>query len=520
MKKRAIGIFIDDYTLKIAMVSQTGKAYQVDSLEQFQLYEALGSEDQLDQDLEQIGESAESEDLGFGRDLSTAKTTETTGISETRTNLDVIIDIFRRVIPSGTQIAFTIGDSFTLYKKIISVEEKNTKRIKRIVWDRIQEISSGEPRYENIGYIKHPDGSILGMLHDDPLILGDMICEASDLVHSRPARLRRIDTLEFVLAHHLVQTQDLKTNEFSAVILFAQSFTKIFFLNGPYIESVLPTIQEGSDSDVVCHTAVSKTLFELDSGSIPELHNIFLAGDTAKLDAKTYFIDHMPDVKVDDFTANTFEFAPKLSSHQALASAYSVPITLALKTLQQGHTPYELNFLPHRIQEKTTIYRLTWHSLLVLALCFGTAFFLTFQTIKKGQQITSEKQTQHKLDSELETLSDIGSQVDSLTARIDELKENTALIDSMTKYTTRWSPLMETFSEAYKELGPFALTRFNTNGDDKVTAELVMQDRKQVALMERFIQKSTVSTVFSDKESDNFITVTLECKVNRLGQNN
>ena len=45
MKKRALGLFIDDYQLKAALLASNGKEIEVEALETFQLYEQLEERD-------------------------------------------------------------------------------------------------------------------------------------------------------------------------------------------------------------------------------------------------------------------------------------------------------------------------------------------------------------------------------------------------------------------------------------------------------------------------------------------
>jgi len=514
MKKRALGIFIDDYQLKAALLVANGKQAEVETLETFQLVEQLEDRESLEAKKDE--KSITIEDQGFGLDI------ENSGLIDTdkelpadgKTNIDIIIDIINRMIPKGTRVGFNLSNSFTLYKNITDIQETNKKKLKKAIWSDFYESNNGDTKFENVGFLKRTDGSLLSVVHDDPLVLSALFDEACTITRSNPVRLSLVDTIEFTLAHELTQNYDFDKDSNSAVIIFADGFTKIFFMQGNEIKSVLPTIHEGADSETVCDTAFSKILFELDSGNISSLNNIILVGENARLESDVYFKKRLPELKIIRFDAARAANGINMDKYDSQMESYSIAIALALKMLDEKNTvPYNQNFLPSRIRDKTSIYKISWHGLLLLIILFLSAFFVTTKSISNNIQIKKAGIKSAFLDNELVNLKSVAHQVDSLRNEINELKKSTALIDSMTKETIRWTPTLEKFSNAFKEIGPFSITKINTPFPGHMIVELKMKNREQVAKLERFMDFSLISAVYTAEEDREFINVTLDCQV-------
>jgi len=515
MKKRALGIFIDDYQLKTALLASNGKEIEVEALETFQLYEQLEERDK-NLETEKHNKSQAIEGQVFGIDVENARNLE--GDSETvgsnKTNIDIVIDIINRMIPKGTKVGFNLSNSFTLYKKITDNTETNKKKIKQAIWNDFYENSNSETKYENVKYLKQENGSLLSVVHDDPLVLAALFDEACTLTRTTPVRLTLIDTVEFVLAHEICKNYEFDSDSHTAVMVFAEGFTKIFFMGGKEIISVLPTIHEGADSETVCDTAFSKILFELDSGNISSLNNIVLVGENVRLDSDVYFKKRLPELNIIRFDAARAAHGPNMEQYAPQMESYGIAIALALKIIDEKQTtPYNQNFLPARIKDKTSIYKVSWHGLLLLAFLFASAFFITTKSINNNITIKSATAQSAYLDNELKDLKSVAHQVDSLRNEIKELKKSTALIDSMTKETIRWTSTIEAFSRAYQEIGPFSITKIETPLQDHMVVELKMKDRVQVAKLERFIDSSIISSIYTAEESPDFINVKIDCQV-------
>ena len=140
---------------------------------------------------------------------------------------------------------------------------------------------------------------------------------------------------------------------------------------------------------------------------------------------------------------------------------------------------------------------------------------MSYEMNKKANEIKESRELSVELQQQVERLNVVALEVDSLSAKIEELKLNTILIDSLSKITTRWSPIVEAFSDAYKEVGPFVFVKIETTDKDKMIVDLKMRSRDQVAKLERFIEQSMIHHIFTAEESRDFISVRVECTANK-----
>jgi len=525
MKKSALGIFIDGPMLRAALLSKKEETVQIEMLEAFDLYDSLdpavgqeklqsrgGTEDEV----AEPAPAAESTPFGF-KNEEAEEPVDASAISEANTNFDIIIDLLSRMCPKGASLAFNLCDSTTLYKNIPAIAETKPLKIKRAIWQEFNEDASIEPDLDNVGYVQRKNGTYLGMVHDDPLVLSTLLLESIRVTKSRPPKIELIDAIEFALAHEIQVSYSVSENEHVAVLLFAKSFTKVFFMRGSEIEIVLPTIHEGAESKNVCDTVFSKILFEFDSGNIGPLHRMILVGEIDKAKAEQFFREKLPTLVVQRFENVRTTISAEVEPFGRRIAYYGVPIALALKLLDgKGEPPYNQNFLPHRIHDKQAVYKIAWHGFAMLLVLFLCALFLSFESFKKAQEIKLAQESLASMNQELLRLSSVQAEVDSIRMMISNLEKGSSLLDSLTQSTTRWTPVLETFSDAFNATGNFSIVRLETPSPSNLIVDAEISSREQVAELERFIAKSKIVSVLNTKEeNNNALKITMECQVNQ-----
>jgi cell division protein FtsB len=336
------------------------------------------------------------------------------------------------------------------------------------------------------------------------------------MLHSTPPKIKLVDSVEFVLAHEILHTFKLTDQDHTAVILFSSSCTRIFFMRGHLIHTVLPTIYEGSESETVCDTAFAKILFEFDTGKLVALNRIILAGDSSRLRAETYFRDKWPAANVTRLEMVRPVLDEKLESMEGRISSFAVPIALALKTLDEHpKAPYDHNFLPARIREKQSVYRIAWHGVLLLGILFLFVIFMTYQSVRSSQNLNRARRESKMLSMQLMDLKTVAQEVDSLRAKIKALEKGTALIDSLNKSTLRWTPVLHSFSEAFQKAGPFSIVKAESNSNKQMMITIELNKEEQIAAMERLLRPFTVTSVVRNTEADDrWIQVEFACTIN------
>ena len=520
MKKYSLGIFIDGHLLKAALINRTGKKLIIEKLDTFKLYELL---EQINEPKENSNEQNHHTpktikgDDPFNIELENFKESEEGGIpNEVNSNLDIITELHHRMCPENATVAFNLIDANVLYKTISGLKESQPNKIKKAVWKEFNENASLEPRLENVGYQEAYDGKIVGMYHDDPLILASLILEANRVSQVRPPLIKLIDTIEFTLAHEIRLSHNIEEEEYTAILVFAKTFTKIFFMRGEEIISVLPTIDEGANSETICETVFSKILFEFDSGNIGPLTHLILVGESEQAKAENYFKRKLPALAIEHFQSVRATLDPHLNSEHIKAQSYGIPIALALKAMDgRNDSPYKQNFIPRRIRDKQFQYKLAWHGILMLCLLFLGVLFLSSASVQKKKESETIKHIISNINTQIDAKSSLNTQQDSLNSEIMKLEKSATLLDSLSQNTTRWSPILETFSDAFNKLGPFYIDRIKTLSKDEILIETEITKREQVAKLERFMANGTVINVSkSEEEGSDELKMKLECKIN------
>ncbi len=517
--KQALGIYIDATTLRTALVSTQGSRPHIEALETFNLYEPLEQREVLDQQKAgmKTEESRSRSKNPFGGEGLFQRTETIASIGDSNSNVDVIIKMLNLMCPRGAEIAFNLSDHFTFYKHLAAISESTPSRLRKAIWQTFTGDYHNEPKTENLGYIELADKSLFTLLHEDPLVFSSLLLESFALLRNNPPKIGLIDSTEFILAHEIIHNYTLGEQDHTAVILFTSGHTKVFFMRGQHIHSVLPTIYEGSESETVCDTAFAKILFEFDSGKLAVLTRIVLAGDIDRVHAEKFFKDKWPAAAVSRLEIVRAVFDEKLESLQGRTSTFALPIALALKALDDHpKPPYQHNFLPRRIKEKQSVYRIAWHGILLLCILFAAVMFLTVQSIKSMQKINGYRDEQTYLRQRLQQLANVADEVDSLRAEISKMEVGTAIIDSLNKRSIRWAPLIEAFSQAHAEAGPFSFIKLASQDGGRLNVDMELLHEEQVVRLERLIQKSMVTDVNKNKEADDrYIQVQFMCDAKR-----
>ncbi|HNS73663.1 MAG TPA: hypothetical protein PKI81_09675 [bacterium] len=518
-KKFSLGIFLDGQQLSCALLSKVGQRIQIELVENFRLEQPLLPQERMMggvklADTRQKKEGGAGEENPFELDVDFGTSADhVRAISEVSTNADVLLRMLHTMCPRESRLAFSLIDSCVLYKNIDALPSSTPQKIKRAIWQDVFVEAPAEAKLENIGYLRNGKNRCLAMMHDDPLVFSSTLFEAMRIMHSRPPQVALVDSLEFALGHALVRRGLLPESEITTVVYFAQTFTKIIFFRGPLIEEVLPTIHEGADSEHVCDTAYSKILFELDSGKIPAISRLILTGDVDRTRAEAGFNNKFANVSTTRFDFADLPLGHHVARMNGRIAPWGAAIALAAKALEERvRTPYQQNFLPRRIRDRQSIYRVAWHGVALLAILFICVLFLTYRMVSGQQELNHLKRSSAAMEMNLARLSLVAHEVDSLRVVINSFETGTALVDSLKAKSVRWSPVLRQFSAAYAAAGPFNLQELKGSPDGKLLAEAAVNRRSQVAELERLIIPSTVLSVASQGEKRETTVVTLECR--------
>ena len=231
----------------------------------------------------------------------------------------------------------------------------------------------------------------------------------------------------------------------------------------------MPTIHTGSKSATICETAFSKILYEFDFKGIDAPKKLVLAGEIAQVNADFFFKEKFPELDIISLEPSESLLAPDLKTMAGNVAPYATAIALALKNLlPKKEKTYKSNFLPKRIKEKQSQFVVAWHGFAALGAIMLTILFLFAQTTAINNDTQKTRSSLNKINEELLLLGDVEHQVDSLRLEIRNIETGASLIDSLASATTRWTPLVESFSNAFNEFGFFNVNQFASASSKKM----------------------------------------------------
>jgi len=510
--KRALGLYIDGTKLKAALVSREKDEFLIEQLDDFDLAQPLEAhETPIDEAVENAEQSDENP---FGVDLSEVEESKESG-GESHTNVDVLLEVMNKMCPKGTHVAFNLNDSNVYNKVFDSISERRPQKIRRAMWadfsNEEEEIDISE---EKIEYLKRRNGSYLTFAHDDPLILTSLLIDSLRTIRSFIPRISLVDTIELALANEIVQSFNPEEVEKACVVFFSTSFIKIFFLREGEIDGIQSTIHEGVDIQTASETAYSKMMFTIDSGQVDEIDTVILCGEADRHNAYEYFDERLEDINVIHFKPRREKVSQAITIRHGTVASYAVAIAMAAKVLEDKPYPlYNINFLPDLINDKQAVYKINMYGMVALFLLAMSTVFLTFKGLQIGAEIKTARSKEQLIESKLSGLKTTAAEVDSLRAEIENLEKNTAIIDSLTKVTVKWSPIVEAFSEAFKDIGPFSIESMRNSGSGSVIIDLNLLEREQVVQLERKIRNSMIYKVVRENPIADYYNVQIQCNV-------
>jgi len=506
----SLGIYRDGTRIFAALLRKEKNQILIESLENYNLissYDESIDTDSFENEEDKVIDPF-ADNPAVGEDFS-----EEEVISGEDTNIDIIHQILADMAPKGTHIATNI----TVSKQIYNIQriEKNTKsiRLKKELKARLLEERQLDIPDENIGFIHRKDEKYFVIAHSDPLNFTTDILELGDFLRRETIKLSFLDTIEFALANEINNTFSPEKTGHACVIFFSDSFTLIFFMKDGELEFVIPAISEGIESDKACQTALSRIMFEIDSGRVAPVDSIILTGEVARHNAVNFFTEEMNDVHIIQYLPNQEEFSSAFKGQLTRATIFAGAIALARKAMFPKKIQlYKNNYLPSYARDRQSIYNLGIASYALLIVLFIGAFYLTSQFFITQNKINTEKQKSTQLELKLASMANTASIVDSLRAEITELEKSTSLIDSLTQGSVLWFNCLDTLSTSYKEIGDFAVTNIENVGNEKIIYDINLEKKTDIVLVERFLENCFVKSI-NESESGKYFTVKYECNV-------
>lgn len=262
----------------------------------------------------------------------------------------------------------------------------------------------------------------------------------------------------------------LGDDEITGLIALGKTSSRVLFMKGDELVSILPIITEGEDSNNVLNTVFSKILFELDKGDLPKIDRLLLVQSSGLSEmAKVYFqrqfdnieVDYLiPDPNVLSYSDKTFKSPKDLQPYlSAIGAAWA-----ATKTDTKSFS--SLSLLPQYLIDKQQLYKIEWHGLIFLILIGLSPLFLNYLYQLKYDELNDLQNEKELMELQIESLQPTAEATESFITQSELLKNESANILNLAEYSTEWSEVMNIVNRGISDIPGLWITSVRNNGNN------------------------------------------------------
>ncbi len=291
---------------------------------------------------------------------------------------------------------------------------------------------------------------------------------------------------------------ELKPDEITGLIAIGDKNSRVMFMKGGEIISVLPIISEGEDDESILNTIFSKILFEIDKGEIPKITRILLIR-SAKLSekAKKHFQKQFEDVEVDFFTLHNekVSYADEILNSPNYLQPYNTAIGAAWAASDSDSKAFTgFTLLPEYVLEKQRVLKIEWHGIAILILIALTPLFINNFYFEKAAELNQLEQEISSLNAQIDELTPIATMTEDLIADFQVINaENNRLLD-LAEYSQKWSEVMRILNEGVYEIPNIWLTTLRTN-DNNINLTGISLTREQIPVLATLFTDANINQV-------------------------
>ena len=297
----------------------------------------------------------------------------------------------------------------------------------------------------------------------------------------------------------LVRTNiDVQDDDITGLIAIGEKNSRIIFMKGGEIISVLPIISDGEDADNILNTIFSKILFEIDKGEIPKISRLLFVR-TAKLSEKAlaYFKKQFEDVEVGYFTLHpeNFTYADEILNSPEYLQPYITAIGAAWAASGVNEKDFAgFSLLPEYVREKQRVLKLEWHGIMILVLIALTPLYLNNLYNDRSGTLQQLEQQNRVLQTEIDQLRPIATMTEDLIADAQVIgAENDRLLE-LGEYSQKWSEVMRIFNEGVSDIQGVWLTTLRT-ADPHLNISGISLTREQIPELARLFSDMNINQV-------------------------
>lgn len=480
-EKEYIGLAVDGKILRVARLKKSGRQLVLHRLEEVWLKERMdlsipadtsetdqesGPQEQSVFGLEEEMEGRPQGDLADDEDEVFDLTDEAEDdFEEPETNEDLLNNIFLGISQDRIDCAINVPIGATVYKILRETDYSKMKKkeLRNTVSEQIKALYPDDNSSVNSTYEVQDDGSLLLSTFEGPLPLLQSIDRVEEY-YSGKVFVQDILSDEMAMVGLIRENHILEEEEYTAIIQAGRMVSRVIFLKGENVYSILPLINEGTKSRNVMNTLFSKILLELDQENVPRLDRIILA-NISQEEHREYLSKQFPEITVESLQLddNKIQISPNLGQNIA---EYGSAIAMAWSG--SGHSVGgfpDLSMVPDYVIDRQKVLKLEWHGIVLLVLIAMLPVVFNHFYHQQMEILNSLRQEKRLVWQQIEEQKPIKAYADSLRSELSLVNSRLAMLDTLSQGSLKWSKTLELISEGFEQVNSSWLTGLADEGD-------------------------------------------------------
>lgn len=517
--KEYLGLTHEDGRVRVARLQKNGKQLELVDLFVFDLPNPIASksgslsdlESQidsgedvfgLDSDLDNLDLGGEGSDIGGGidDDFDMTDVEDDASMENERLMADYLKQ-FGKKIDIGVHVPF--GRTVFQILKNTDLDSMSKKERRKYIMEKLRPLYETELNEDQYAWEKAGNNTLLASCNDNFDLLH--LVDTSEAYFEGKTIFRELLSDESIWMGLARTNYELDEDDVTGLVSIGAKTSRVIFMKGNDILSVMPVITEGENKETVLNTVYSKILFEFDKGELPKLTNLLLVGSskTSKR-AKTFFEKQFDnDVEVDYLVPDpdllTISDDLKIADEPITSPVQLQPYmtTIGAAWAASGLNQQEfsnLSLLPEYIKEKQKVFKLEWHGAILLLLIALTPMFLNNMYNNKASELQSLEQQIQMLDNQIRDVQPIATMTEDLMADQTRIQSEVDRILELAEYSQRWSETLRIVNHGVDDISNLWVRSLRSE-EDNVVINGVSLGRVQIPEVSRLFTNANIEQV-------------------------
>lgn len=391
----------------------------------------------------------------------------------------------------------------TTFQLLKGIDPSSMKRKDRVEFfnDKLQPIHQSEVEEDHYTWKKMEDGGCLIAYSPDSNELTNLV-EIVQAHSSKKIAIHEKLPDEAIWVGLARANYTLAEDEITGLIALGKKSSRILFMKGNDLVSMLPIITEGEESSNVLNTVFSKILFELDKGDLPKIDRLLVVQSSGLSEmAKVYFQRQFDNIEVDFLipNPNVLKYSDKTFKSPKDLQPYLSAIGAAWAATKTDPKSFSsLSLLPQYLIDKQQLYKIEWHGLIFLILIGLSPLFLNYLYNLKSEELNDLQNEKVLKELQIESLQPTAEATESYVSRSDLLQNESRNILNLAEYSTEWSEVMNIVNSGVSDIPGLWITSVRNSGDNLAITGFSLSRNSIPRLARLFTDVNILSVVESD----------------------